>query len=154
MYRSTLLSAFSLAAALMIPGMPAHGASGSFGVGVQVLPSRSAPELLVEVPLPAAATASPVGPADRTVAVLHGGLDAALAHFHEAMPILGYRLEALQDSGDRVRQVWSRGDEQVRVDLDVATTGPDGLVRLQLSGYGAQARIIGSQPVDRLTVSR
>lgn len=149
MCRSMLVSTFSLAVVLMSVA-PAHGASASLGVGVQVLPAREAPELLVEVPLPSSATASRDGPADRTVAVLHGGLDAALAHFHATLPALGYRLDALQDDGDRVRQVWSRGEEQVRVDLDVAIPGPHGLVRLQMSGYGGAADTAEPRPVVQL----
>lgn len=154
MCRSKRIPAFSLAAVLMTLAASAHGASGSFSVGVQVLPPRSAPELLVEVPLPASATQSPTGPADRTVAVLHGGLDAALAHFHAALPALGYRLDATRDSGDRVRQVWSRGDDQVCVDLDLAMPGPRALVRLQLSGYGGAPGVAGPRPAVQLAALR
>lgn len=115
----------------------ASASSAGLGVGVEVLPSRAAPALVEALPMPAFSRSMAVdaGTPGQAAAILHAGLDASTGHFQATMPALGYRLVSSQQRGSRTIQLWSRGEDHVRMEFEQALGGDQPLVRLRSSGH-------------------
>ena len=113
----------------------ACASSAGLSIGVEVLPARSAPALVADLPMPAFSQAMLHEGGAQAVAILHAGLPEAVAHFQGVMPTLGYRLVSDRSRGQLVVQQWSRGEDHVRIEFELAFGGAQPLVRMRSSGY-------------------
>lgn len=106
--------AFALAALLAVGGTTAAAERASFGVAVQVLPTRPAPEALASLPVPPQARALT---SHRFGASYHyaGSAEAAATFFNAALSANGYRLLQTHASGGAQEQHWQRDDARVQV---------------------------------------
>lgn len=127
-----------IVALILVAGFASHAAcasSAGLSIGVEVLPARSTPALVGDLPMPAFSEAMVHDAPIQSVAVLHAGLPESTAHFEAVMPTLGYRLISRQQRGSMAVQLWSRGEDHVRIEFELALGGAQPLVRMRSSGY-------------------
>lgn len=130
---SLILTSVLLAGVLAPP--VASASSAGLTVGVEVLPARAAPALVEALPMPAFSRAMVEATGRQAVAVLHAGLSESTGHFEASMPALGYRLVSQRQRGPQAVQLWSRGEDHVRIEFELALGGAQPLVRMRSSGH-------------------